>query len=69
MQHRPGTVTEYLEGNPDIEVIRLPTATPEAGAVEEYWHQTERDMLVSEYYATVVHMRRAMSEYFRTGRP
>ena len=68
-QHRSEKVTGYLEGNKDMEVIWLPTATPEVSATEEYWHQAKRDVLVSEYYATVVQMRRAMSEYFRTARP
>ena len=68
-QHRPRTVAEYLKGNKNVEVVWLPTATPEAGAVGEYWHQAKRDVPVSKYCATVVQMRRAMSEYFRTARP
>ena len=47
----------------------LPRATPELRVVEEYWHQSKRDLLVSEYYSTIVHMRHALSEYFRTARP
>ena len=47
----------------------LPAATPELSGVEEYWHQAKRNVLVSEYYATIVQMRNAMSEYFRTARP
>lgn len=36
--------------------------------VEEYWHQIKRDLRVSEYHSTVVHMCRALSEYFGTAR-
>ncbi len=68
-QHKARIVKEFLAGNPDVRTIWLPTATPELSVVEEYWHQAKRDVSVSEYYATVVHMRHAMSEYFRTARP
>lgn len=68
-QHRSGTVTGYLKDNKNVEGIWPPTATPEVSATGKYWHQAKRDELVSEYYATVAHMRRAMSEYFRTARP
>ncbi len=47
----------------------MPTATPEISVTEEYWHQAKRDVLVSEYYATVGEMRHTVSEYFRTARP
>ena len=68
-QHKAKTVREFLDGNPDVKVIWLPTATPDLSVVEEYWRQAKRDVLVSEYYGTVVQMRRAMSEYFRTAKP
>ena len=68
-QHKALIVREYLEGKPGVRIIWLPRATPELSVVEEYWHQSKRDLLVSEYYSTVVHMRRALSEYFRTARP
>lgn len=68
-QHKAKIVQEFLAGNPDARVIWLPTATPELSAIEEYWHQSKREVLVSEHYATVVEMRRALSEYLRTARP
>ena len=61
-------VKEFLQNNPDIRVIWLPTATPELNGIEEYWDQSRRDVLVSEYYGTVVEMRKALSEYFRISR-
>jgi len=40
--------------------------TPELSAIEEYWHQAKRDILVSEYYATFEEMKRTLSEHLRT---
>ena len=68
-RHRARIVQEFLGKNPNVRVIWLPTATPELGAIEEYWHRSKREVLVSEYYATVVEMRKALSEYLRTARP
>ncbi len=68
-QHKSRIVMKFLKENPDIKVMWLPAATPELSGVEEYWHQAKRNVLVSEYYATIVQMRNAMSEYFRTARP
>ena len=68
-QHRARIVQEFLKENPNVRVMWLPTATPELSAIEEYWHQSKREVLVSEHYATVVEMRRALSEYLRTARP
>ncbi len=68
-QHKGIIVSKFLKGNKNVKVIWLPTATPELSVTEEYWHQSKRDVLVSEYYGTVGQMRHAMSEYFRTARP
>ena len=68
-QRKARAVGRFLKGNKDVKAIWLPAATPELSVMEEYWHQSKRDVLVSEYYGTVVQMRRAMSEHFRTARP
>ncbi len=69
-QHKARILLEYLEANrPNVKIIWLPTATPELSVVEEYWHQSKRNLLVGEYYSTIVQMRHTMSEYFRTARP
>jgi len=69
-QHSTNDVNDFLAKNKDgIRVMHLPVATPELGAIEEYWHQSKRDVLVSEYYATFEEMRRAVSEYTRTSGP
>ena len=68
-QHKAKTVSEFLKGNKNVKAVWLPTATPELSVMEEYWHQSKRDVLVSEYYGTIGQMHRAMSEHFRTARP
>ena len=50
-----------------VKAIRLLTATPEISVIEEYWYQSKRDVLVTEYYHATV-MRLAVSKYFRTVR-
>ena len=50
-QHKARIVRECLEGRPNVRIIWLPKATPELSVVEEYWHQSKRDLLVSEYYS------------------
>ena len=67
-QHKAKVVGRFLKGNKNVKAIWLPAATPELSVMEEYWHQSKRDVLVSEYYSTIGQMRRAMSEYFRTAR-
>ena len=49
-----------------MEVIWLPTATPELSVIEKYWHQSKRDILISEYYGTFGEMKYTLSEYLRT---
>ena len=66
-QHTSNDVVKYLRENiATLRFIYLPTATPELSAIEEYWRQTKRDVLVSEFYATFVEMHRTLSEYMRT---
>ncbi len=65
--HTTRDVKKFVADNPDTVRVRyLPVATPELSGMEEYWHQTKRDVLVSEYYATFEEMRHALSEYLRT---
>jgi len=69
-QHRTKDVRRFLADHPDtVRAMCLPAGTPELSAVEEYWHQAKRDVLVSEYYATFGEMRRTLSEYLRTSGP
>ena len=69
-QHATRDVNDFLSKNKKgIRAMYLPVATPELSAIEEYWHQSKRDILVSEYYATFREMRHALSEYLRTSGP
>lgn len=68
-QHKTRIVRKHPEEEPNARIMWLPKATSELSVIGEYWHQSRCDLPVSEYYATVVHMRRALSEYFRTARP
>ena len=68
-QHTAVDGIEFVAGSPGIMVMYLPVATPELSAIEEYWRQPRRDVLVSEYYATFVQMRHTLSEYLRTSGP
>ncbi len=64
--HTAKIIQEHVRKSKDIRVTYLPAATPELSAMEEYWHQSKHDVLVSEYYATVGAMRQTLSEYLRT---
>ena len=60
-QHTATIVNDFVSQNKDVRMLYLPTATPELSAIEEYWHQAKRDILVSEYYATFENMRHVLS--------
>ena len=64
--HTARIVQKYIENTKNVKITYLPTATPELSAIEEYWHQSKRDILVSEYYGTFVDMRNTLSKYLRT---
>ena len=65
-QHTAKTVREYVEKERGLCIIYLPTGTPDLSAIEEYWRQAKRDILISEYYGTFMAMRQKLSEYLRT---
>lgn len=57
-----------LRANRNIRIIYLPKGSPYLNAVEEYWHQGKRVLLMSEYYRTFADMCNAISLYFPTAR-
>ncbi len=67
-QHRAKAVRKFLRKNPNVKLIYLPKGSPYLNAVEECWHQAKRELLVSEYYASMSDMTYRVSEYFRTVR-
>ena len=65
-QHTAKMVREYAERERGLRIIYLPTGTPDLSAIEAYWLQAKRDILISEYYGTFLAMRQKLSEYLRT---
>ena len=65
-QHTAKMVREYAEKERGLHIIYLPTGTPDLSAIEAYWRQAKRDILISEYYGTFLAMRQKLSEYLRT---
>ena len=65
-QHKHRDVKEYLEGNGDVEVLYLPTATPKLSAVENVWKDAKYRLVTSKFYETLEDLTHAVSEYFRT---
>lgn len=66
--HTAKIIQQYINTIHDVKVLYLPTATPDLSAIEEYWHQSKRDILVSEYYGTFETMRSVLSTYLRSHR-
>ena len=48
--------------------VWLPTASPEFMVLEECWNISKKDLLVSKYYQSFIHLRKKIIEYFRTKR-
>jgi len=64
--HKTRAIRDFVRDSRDAVRIRyLSVATPELSAIEEYWHQAKRDVLVSEY-APFGEMKRTLSEHLRT---
>ena len=66
--HTADIVELYVKNTNGIKITYLPIVRPELSAIE-YWHQSKRDILVSEYYGTFVEMRNTLSKYLRTKSP
>jgi transposase len=67
-QHRSKMVEEYLQRN--IEAIKIeyfPVGSPEFNPVEECWRQGKCNIL-SNYYSSFLHIKQAISSYYRTRR-
>ncbi len=66
-QHKAERVCKYLKKNPDIVLPCLPVARPELSAIEAVWKEDAKYRLVtSAFYDPADHLKRAVSEYFRT---
>ena len=62
----PRQVRQYLEEHDELEILYLPTATPNLGAVESVWKDAKYRLVTSEHYETLEDLTHAVSEYFRT---
>ncbi len=65
-QHKTGRVHRYLKKNPDVVLLYLPVARPELSAIEPIWKDAKYRLVTSAFYDTADHLKRAVSEYFRT---
>jgi hypothetical protein len=62
-------VGNYFKKHKDVLIpIWLPTASPEFMVLEECWNISKKDLLVSKYYQSFIHLRKKIIEYFRTKR-
>ena len=67
--HRSNAVRDYLaKHHRTVAIRRLPVASPHLNATDEYWHQSKREILASEYYDSFDALRKRITEYFRTVR-
>ena len=66
IQHKTSKVRRYLKKNPDVVLLYLPVARPELSAMEAVWKDAKYGPVTSAFYDTVDHLKRAVSEYFRT---
>ncbi len=65
-QHKTGRVRRYLKKNPDVVLLYLPVARPELSGIEPIWKDAKYRLVTSAFYDTADHLKRAVSEYFRT---
>jgi DDE superfamily endonuclease len=62
-------VLQYFADNKDSLIpVYLPTASPEFMVMEEIWHISKNDLLVSQYYSSFTNFINKISSYFRTKR-
>ena len=48
-QHRASNIRKLLDGTDGLEIIFLPTATPDLSAIETYWRDLKRAVLDVPY--------------------
>ncbi len=65
-QHKTGKVHRCLKKKPDVVLLYLPVARPELSVIEAVWKDAKYGPVTSAFYETVDHLKRAVSEYFRT---
>ena len=66
VRHKTKKVRRCLKKNPGVVLLYLPVAMPELSAIEAVWKDAKYRLVTSAFYDTVDHLKRAVSEYFRT---
>jgi transposase len=67
--YRTRKVRQYIKSNRSTLRIRwIPVGSPAFNVVEECWRQMDLDILALRYDDTLSHLRKRVSEYFRTRR-
>ncbi len=67
-QHRASNIRKLLEGTDGLEIIFLPTATPDLSAIETYWRDLKRAVL-DVPYTSLSMLREAITRYTRYKKP
>ena len=65
-QHKHREVRKYLEEHDGMEILYLPTTTPNLSAVESVWKDAKYRLVTSKHHETLEDLTHAASEYFRT---
>ncbi len=67
-QHRATKIRELVERTDGLEIIFLPTATPDLSAIETYWRDLKRAVL-DVSYTSLRMLREAITRYTRYKKP
>ena len=67
-QHRATKIRELVEKTDGLEIIFLPTATPDLSAIETYWRDLKRAVL-DVSYTSLRMLREAITRYTRYKKP
>ena len=67
-QHRASNIRKLVEKTDGLEIIFLPTATPDLSAIETYWRDLKRAVL-DVSYTNLSMLRKAITRYTRYKKP
>ena len=67
-QHRAKNIRKLLDNTDGLEIVFLPTATPDLSAIETYWRDLKRAVL-DVPYTSLRMLRKAITRYTRYTKP
>ena len=68
-QHRSKIVTDYVDDSGgDIKLCFLPKASPQLSAIEEFWRQLKRELVVSRYHPSKAALKDEITKYLKKTR-